>query len=107
MRIPFLVTAVLLAACEHQAPLPAGYAVPPPATPQAAAPVPAGGTPEQRDARALRRDFDQDRLQQREDAADDEAPAQTGEPGYAPLDQGGMGQMPVIPDQVSPAFRRL
>ncbi|NMJ41758.1 hypothetical protein GWK16_10930 [Roseomonas sp. JC162] len=107
MRIPLLVTAVLLAACQHQAPLPAGYTVPPPAAPTAAAPSAAGGTPEQQAARVLRRDFNQDRLRQRENAADGEAPAPTGEPGYAPFDQGGEGQMPVIPGEVSPAFRGL
>ncbi len=35
----------------------------------------------------------------------DSTRGQTGEPRYAPFDIGGSGQGPVIPDEVSPAFR--
>jgi DNA polymerase-3 subunit gamma/tau len=75
-----------------------------PIAPAAAAPASrpaapaAAGTPAQQDIRALNRALGQP----------ESAPRQrTGEPGYSPFDIGGAGQMPEMPDQVSPAFRGL
>lgn len=107
MRLPILLAVIVLAACAAQAPLPAGTTVPPPASPPAATPAATGGTPAAQEGRRLQRALRQSDLEAREDAADGEARRPTGEPGYAPFDEGGMGQMPVMPQQVSPAFRGL
>ncbi|MBR0658237.1 hypothetical protein [Neoroseomonas oryzicola] len=107
MRLQLFFTAALVVACaEQQAPLPAGYTVPPPANPPAARPTPAAsGTPAQQEAQRIQRALNQDSRDQRMNAADGLTPRRTGEPDYAPYDEGAMGQMPDMPNQVSPAFR--
>lgn len=108
MRLQLFFTAALVVACaEQQAPLPAGYTVPPPPSASAAPrPTPAAaGTPAQQESQRIQRALNQDSRDQRVNAADGLAPRRTGEPDYAPYDEGAMGQMPEMPSQVSPAFR--
>ncbi|MBR0680732.1 hypothetical protein GXW74_09545 [Roseomonas eburnea] len=102
MRRSCLVAAFLTGACS-QSPAPQVSPAPVQALPP---PVPVGTT-EQRAARAVDRALRTDDGTQRREAADPDAPRQTGKPGYAPLDIGGAGQMPEMPNQVSPAFRGL
>lgn len=93
MRRLCLMAVLIAASCAE--PPPARIVAP--ATPLPP-PVPMG-TPEQQAARRLQRALDQD--------ARTGTPGQTGEPAQAPFDVGGAGQGPVMPDQVSPAFRGL
>ncbi|MBR0648964.1 hypothetical protein GXW78_04770 [Roseomonas terrae] len=78
-------------------------AEPPPArivAPSAPLPAPVPiGTPEEQAARRLQRALGQ--------SGQGDPARQTGEPRQAPFDIGGQGQGPVMPDQVSPAFRGL
>jgi hypothetical protein len=99
MRGAVVVVFAMACACAEAPPVqPVAAPAPRPAAAAPAAPPAAAGTPAQQDIRALNRALGQP----------ESAPRQrTGEPGYSPLDVGGEGQLPVMPDQVSPAFRGL
>jgi hypothetical protein len=99
MRRAVVMLFTVACACAEAPPVqPAATPVPRPAAAPPAAPPAAAGTPAQQDIRALNRALGQP----------ESAPRQrTGEPGYSPFDIGGAGQMPEMPDQVSPAFRGL
>lgn len=107
MRLRLILAAALAAACtDQQGPLPANYPVPQPSAAPASRPAPrAGGDPAQQDSQRVQRALDRDSLDQRINAADGADPRATGEPGYAPFDEGADGQLPVIPSSVSPVFR--
>lgn len=84
MRRMVLIAAVLAAGCAEQ-PVPSAGA------PAAALPAPLPrSAPEQQGARRP-----------------PPSAQPGGEPGYAPFDIGGSGEGPVMPDQVSPAFRNF
>ena len=104
MRRTCLMAALLAVACA-EAPAPQPVAARPPAAARPA-PVPVG-TPEQQASSRLNRALNQDAQADRFQGADPNAPRQSGEPGASPFDVGGSGQGPVMPDQVSPAFRGL
>ena len=91
MRRLILIAALLIAGCAEQAP-------PPSSAPAAALPAPVPqGTPEQRAARGLQNEMNQ--------TGRIGAMQPSGGPNLAPFDIGGAGQGPVMPGQVSPAFR--
>lgn len=103
MRSTILIALFLAGACTE----PPAAARQPAAQAAARPPPAAAGTPEERAASAVSRALRQEDEANRIRAASPGAPAQTGEPAYAPLDIGGAGEMPEMPNQVSPAFRGL
>lgn len=100
MRRSCLMAAMLAVACAEAPPPPAAPHAPAMAAP-VARPV-AAGTPEEQASRRLQRALNQDAAADRLRSA-----SPTGEPFADPYDIGGGGQAPVMPDQVSPAFRGL
>jgi hypothetical protein len=102
MRAIILATATALAACGGQ-----GTTVPvPEATPRPAPRAAGGPTPAEQAAREMRMETRDDVEAARLRAVDPQARRPTGEPRPDPYDIGAQGQLPAMPEQVSPIFRR-
>lgn len=102
MRAIIFTAALALAACGGQ-----GTTVPvPEATPRPAPRAAGAPTPAEQAAREMRRETRDDVEAARLRAVDPQARRPTGEPRHDPYDIGAQGQMPVMPEQVSPIFRR-